>query len=137
MQPEWTTIRDELLTMADHDLRVRAELAADGSLYDNYNARMQAVHDANAMRLVRFSTRTAGLANIRWVGKLRRRHGLSCSTRLLNLHFSAAPSSSCTKQCSRVRLLAFTQLCWRIGYAAWKAGPSATGPSSTGISMAT
>jgi hypothetical protein len=51
MEPEWTTIRDELLTMADHDLRVRAELAADGSLGDNYNARMQAVHDANAMRL--------------------------------------------------------------------------------------
>jgi hypothetical protein len=51
MPPEWTTIRDELLAMAGHDLRVRSELAADGSLYDNYNERMQAVHDANAIRL--------------------------------------------------------------------------------------
>ena len=37
--------------MAGQDLRVRAELAADGSLYNGYNPRMQAVHDANASRL--------------------------------------------------------------------------------------
>jgi hypothetical protein len=51
MAAEWTAIRDELLAMADHDLRVRAELAADGSLFHGYNARMQAVHDSNADRL--------------------------------------------------------------------------------------
>jgi hypothetical protein len=48
---DWTTVRDELLAMADHDLKVRAELAADGSLFQGYDARMQAVHDANAARL--------------------------------------------------------------------------------------
>jgi hypothetical protein len=51
MAADWTTVRDELLAMADHDLRVRAELAADGSLFHGYNARMQAVHDSNAGRL--------------------------------------------------------------------------------------
>ena len=51
MAAEWTMVRDELLAMADHDLRVRAELAADGSLFQGYHARMQAAHDANAARL--------------------------------------------------------------------------------------
>lgn len=50
-EAHWTTVRDELLAMADHDLRVRAELAADGSLFQGYNATMQSVHDANAARL--------------------------------------------------------------------------------------
>ncbi|HEX6432668.1 MAG TPA: DUF6624 domain-containing protein [Gemmatimonadales bacterium] len=51
MASEWIAVRDELLAMAAHDLRVREELAADGSLYDGYNATMRAVHDANAARL--------------------------------------------------------------------------------------
>jgi hypothetical protein len=51
MTTDWRTVRDELLAMADHDLRVRDELAVDGSLFHGYNARMQAVHDANAARL--------------------------------------------------------------------------------------
>jgi hypothetical protein len=51
MAADWTTLGNELLAMAEHDLRVRAELAADGSLFHGYNARMQAVHDANAERL--------------------------------------------------------------------------------------
>ena len=33
------------------DHRVRAELAADGSLFDGYHPRMRAVHEANAERL--------------------------------------------------------------------------------------
>jgi hypothetical protein len=37
--------------MAAEDQRVRAELAADGSLFDGYHPRMQAVHDKNAARL--------------------------------------------------------------------------------------
>ncbi len=37
--------------MADEDRRVRAELARDGSLFDGYHPRMQAVHDRNAARL--------------------------------------------------------------------------------------
>lgn len=37
--------------MDDHDQAVRAELAADGSLFEGYHPRMAAVHDANAARL--------------------------------------------------------------------------------------
>jgi hypothetical protein len=44
-------VREELLAMAAEDLRVREELAADGSLFHRYHPRMQAVHDANAGRL--------------------------------------------------------------------------------------
>jgi hypothetical protein len=44
-------LRDELVQMDDHDQDVRAELAADGSLFDGYHPRMAPVHDANAARL--------------------------------------------------------------------------------------
>jgi len=44
-------LRDELIRMGDYDQTVRAELAADGSLFDGYHPRMAAVHDANAARL--------------------------------------------------------------------------------------
>ena len=37
--------------MAARDRSVRAERAADGSLFHRYHPRMQAVHDANAVRL--------------------------------------------------------------------------------------
>ena len=37
--------------MDEHDQAVRAELAADGSLFDGYHPRMAAVHNANAARL--------------------------------------------------------------------------------------
>ena len=37
--------------MAAEDLRVRAELAADGSLFQGYHPRMRAVHDHQAARL--------------------------------------------------------------------------------------
>ena len=44
-------LRAELMQMDEHDQAVRAELAADGSLFDGYHPRMAAVHDANAARL--------------------------------------------------------------------------------------
>src|SRR5215212_8262265 len=44
-------LRDELVRMDDYDQAVRAELAADGSLFVGYHPRMAAVHDANAARL--------------------------------------------------------------------------------------
>ena len=37
--------------MDEHDQALRAELAADGSLFEGYHPRMAAVHDANAARL--------------------------------------------------------------------------------------
>lgn len=49
--PMKDALRAELITMDSHDQEVRAELAADGSLYDGYHPRMAAVHDSNAARL--------------------------------------------------------------------------------------
>jgi len=45
------TLRAELIQMDEYDQTVRAELAADGSIFDGYHPRMAAVHDANAARL--------------------------------------------------------------------------------------
>jgi hypothetical protein len=50
-KPTWSDVRRELLAMAEEDLRVRTELASEGSLFDGYHPRMRAVHDANATRL--------------------------------------------------------------------------------------
>jgi hypothetical protein len=44
-------LRDELVAMEEYDQRVRAELAADGSLFEGYHPRMEAVHRTNAARL--------------------------------------------------------------------------------------
>ena len=44
-------LRRELLALAAEDGRVRAELAADGSLFGGYHPRMEAVHRRNAERL--------------------------------------------------------------------------------------
>jgi hypothetical protein len=61
----WAELRQELLGMAEHDLRVRAELAADGTLFDGYHPRMQAVHDVHAARL------TAIMDVVGWPGESR------------------------------------------------------------------
>lgn len=42
----------ELVAMADEDLRIRDELAADGSLFEGYHPRMREVHERNAVRLL-------------------------------------------------------------------------------------
>jgi hypothetical protein len=44
-------LRNELVALDEHDQAVRAELAADRSLFDGYHPRMAAVHRANAVRL--------------------------------------------------------------------------------------
>ena len=44
-------IRTILLSMRDEDLRVRAELAASGTLWDTYHPRMEEVHVRNATHL--------------------------------------------------------------------------------------
>jgi hypothetical protein len=44
-------LRHELLNMDSNDQSVRAELAADGSLFEGYHPRMEAIHRANAARL--------------------------------------------------------------------------------------
>ena len=48
--------------MAEKDLRVRRELAADGSLFEGYHPRMRAIHDAHAERLGRI------LESLGWPG---------------------------------------------------------------------
>ena len=45
------TLRQTLLALAAEDARVREELAADGSLFEGYHPRMEAVHVANARAL--------------------------------------------------------------------------------------
>ena len=44
-------LRAELLAMAGEDQRVRAELAAEGTLFDGYHPRMAEVHRRHAHRL--------------------------------------------------------------------------------------
>lgn len=44
-------LRDTLLALQQRDLVVRAELEADGTLYDGYHPRMEAVHLDNATQL--------------------------------------------------------------------------------------
>lgn len=51
MSADWSALRDELIAMAEEDLRVREELAADGSLYRGYHPRMRVVHDRHAERM--------------------------------------------------------------------------------------
>jgi hypothetical protein len=51
MTSSWSDVRRELLQMLDEDQQVRAELVADGSLFDGYHPRMRAVHEGNAERL--------------------------------------------------------------------------------------
>ncbi|HEU4558436.1 MAG TPA: DUF6624 domain-containing protein [Longimicrobium sp.] len=46
------TVRSELLGMAAEDLRVREELARDGTLFGGYHPRMREVHERNAARLL-------------------------------------------------------------------------------------
>jgi hypothetical protein len=44
-------LRRELVALATEDRRVRQELAAEGSLYEGYHPRMEAIHRRNAARL--------------------------------------------------------------------------------------
>lgn len=46
-------LRDSLLALREHDLSVRAELEAEGSLFEGYHPRMEAVHRENALKLRR------------------------------------------------------------------------------------
>ena len=46
-----TDVRAKLLALAAEDERVRAALAADGSLFQGYNANMREVHEHNAAAL--------------------------------------------------------------------------------------
>lgn len=50
---ELNELRRELLALASEDGRVRDELASDGSLFEGYHPRMEAVHRRNAARLTR------------------------------------------------------------------------------------
>lgn len=56
-------LKAELSAMAAEDLRVRAELAGDGSLFEGYHPRMREVHGRNAARLL------ALLAEHGWPGR--------------------------------------------------------------------
>ena len=64
---DWSQLRHELLAMAEHDLTIRTELAAAGSLFCGYHPRMQAVHDAHAARLAAILAAHGWPGERRWV----------------------------------------------------------------------
>ena len=53
-------LEKRLTDLDDWDQRVRADLAADGSLFEGYHPRMEAVHRANAAQLREIMRITAG-----------------------------------------------------------------------------
>jgi hypothetical protein len=57
-------LEKRLIDLDDYDQRVRAELVADGSLFEGYHPRMEAVHRANAAQLREI------IANHGWPGFL-------------------------------------------------------------------
>jgi Family of unknown function (DUF6624) len=61
-------LRNQLLKMAEEDMRVREELAADGSLFKGYHPRMESVHRENAARL-RAILREYGWPGVKLVDK--------------------------------------------------------------------
>lgn len=65
MSADWSLLRQELLAMAEEDLRLRAELARTGALYQGYHPAMRAVHDRHAGRLAEI------LADHGWPGASR------------------------------------------------------------------
>ena len=52
-------VREKLLALIAEDERVRAELVAEGTLFDGYNARMREVHERNAAVLGGLAHRAA------------------------------------------------------------------------------
>ena len=56
-------LRQDLISMAEEDLRVREELAATGELFEGYHPKMEAVHLKNAARL------TEMIEQYGWLGK--------------------------------------------------------------------
>src|SRR5947209_18941682 len=61
--PSDSMLAAELIAMAREDQRVRAELLAEGVLFDGYQQRMAAVHHRNALRLA------AIMDEIGWPGR--------------------------------------------------------------------
>ena len=51
MPTDWDAIRVELLEMARGDLTLREDLTRDGSLFQGYHPRMEALHQRHATRL--------------------------------------------------------------------------------------
>lgn len=72
--------------MAEEDLRVRTDLAKDGSLFDGYHPRMRAVHDANATRL------GAILDSLGWPGERQVGHDAAQAAWLIVQHAIAQPN---------------------------------------------
>ena len=67
-EPAAPQLAQTLTDLFAEDQRVRAELAAGGALYEGYNARMRAVHEANAARLDEI-VRAHGWPGMHLVGK--------------------------------------------------------------------
>lgn len=109
MNVDWAALRQELLDMAEEDLRVRADLAADGSLYRGYDARMRAVHDRHANRLARI------LSEQGWPDEARVGPDGAYAAWLIAQHAIAQPAFQ------RQALSALTAAASRGGVPAWQA----------------
>lgn len=68
MKPRRADLQEELLRLASEDVRIRDELAADGSLFDGYHPRMQDVHRRNAKCLQEILEQV-GWPGVRLVGE--------------------------------------------------------------------
>jgi len=78
---DWDAIRAELLEIARGDLTLREDLARDGSLFQGYHPRMEALHQRNAARLAALIDAHGWPGRSRVGEEARRRRGSSCSMR--------------------------------------------------------
>lgn len=85
MSADWSLLRQELLAMAEEDLRLRAELARTGALYQGYHPAMRAVHDRHAGRLAEI------LADHGWPGASRVGEDGAAAAWLVAQHAIAQP----------------------------------------------
>jgi hypothetical protein len=79
------TLAAELIAMAEEDQRVRAELLAEGVLFDGYQPRMAEVHHRNALRL------SAIMNEIGWPGRSVVSHAAADAAWLVLQHAIGAP----------------------------------------------
>ena len=133
--PKLGYIRSELLALVEEDQRVRAELVAEGSLFDGYHPRMRVVHEANAERL-------ASILNQRgWPGEPRVGSD-GANAAWLIVHAIGRPAFQrealevLRLAAARARCPRCSRHCWRIGSAPWRGASSATARSSTGTNQA-
>ena len=117
-------IADELIAMAELDLKVCDELATSGTLYEGYDPRMAAIHEKNALRL------QAIIAQIGWPAESLVGERAAKAAWLIAQHAISPPEfqRSCLSFLPRPRAStrshSGSQPCWRTESACSKTGRS-------------